>query len=82
MELTQDLSPWGMFAHAVFIVKLVMIGLAIASLVTWADPVGHSDGLRFASRRWSKFMKPPILRRKVASVTCRTSITVVQKSQL
>src|SRR5262249_13728929 len=34
-ELPQDLSPWGMFVHAVFIVKLVMIGLAVASLVTW-----------------------------------------------
>jgi transposase, IS5 family len=37
-----------------------------------ADPVGHSDGPRFVSRRWSKFMKPPILRRKVAS--CGASI--------
>src|SRR4029077_11943780 len=34
-ELPQDLSPWGMFVHADIIVKLVMIGLAIASLVTW-----------------------------------------------
>ena len=34
-ELPQDLSPWGMFLHADVIVKGVMIGLAIASLVTW-----------------------------------------------
>jgi biopolymer transport protein ExbB len=34
-ELPQDLSSWGMFVHADVIVKLVMIGLAIASLVTW-----------------------------------------------
>ena len=34
-ELPQDLSPWGMFLHADNIVKAVMIGLAIASLVTW-----------------------------------------------
>jgi biopolymer transport protein ExbB len=34
-ELPQDLSSWGMFVHADIIVKLVMIGLAIASLVTW-----------------------------------------------
>ena len=34
-ELPQDLSPWGMFVHADLIVKAVMIGLAIASLVTW-----------------------------------------------
>ena len=34
-ELPQDLSPWGMFVHADIIVKAVMIGLALASLVTW-----------------------------------------------
>ena len=34
-DLPQDLSPWGMFLHADLIVKAVMIGLAIASLVTW-----------------------------------------------
>jgi biopolymer transport protein ExbB len=33
--LPQDLSPWGMFLHADVIVKAVLIGLAIASLVTW-----------------------------------------------
>ncbi len=33
--LPQDLSPWGMFQHADSIVKAVMIGLAVASLVTW-----------------------------------------------
>jgi biopolymer transport protein ExbB len=34
--LPQDLSPWGMFLHADRTVKAVMIGLALASLVTWA----------------------------------------------
>jgi biopolymer transport protein ExbB len=34
-ELPQDLSPWGMFIHADAVVKAVMIGLAIASLMTW-----------------------------------------------
>jgi biopolymer transport protein ExbB len=33
--LPQDLSPWGMFLNADFVVKLVIIGLAFASLVTW-----------------------------------------------
>jgi biopolymer transport protein ExbB len=33
--LPQDLSPWGMFLNADIIVKMVMIGLAFASLVTW-----------------------------------------------
>jgi len=30
-----DLSPWGMFMQADIVVKLVMIGLAFASLLTW-----------------------------------------------
>ena len=33
--LPRDLSPWGMFLNAVLPVKLVMIGLAFASLATW-----------------------------------------------
>src|ERR1700693_786231 len=33
--LPRDLSPWGMFLAADIVVKLVMIGLAFASLVTW-----------------------------------------------
>jgi biopolymer transport protein ExbB len=33
--LPQDLSPWGMFMSADIVVKAVMIGLALASLVTW-----------------------------------------------
>ena len=35
-ELPQDLSAWGMFLNANGIVKAVMSGLALASLVTWA----------------------------------------------
>ena len=34
-DLPQDLSPWGMFKDADIVVKLVIIGLAFASLVTW-----------------------------------------------
>ena len=33
--LPQDLSPWGMFMQADWVVKAVMIGLAFASVVTW-----------------------------------------------
>ena len=33
--LPQDLSTWGMFLNAVLPVKIVMVGLAIASLATW-----------------------------------------------
>ena len=53
-ELPQDLSPWGMFLHADQIVKAVMIGLAVASLVTWTVWVAKSIelfGARAAVRR-------------------------------
>jgi biopolymer transport protein ExbB len=33
--LPRDLSPWGMFLSAVPLVKIVMVGLAFASLATW-----------------------------------------------
>ncbi|WP_375289673.1 tonB-system energizer ExbB [Qipengyuania sp.] len=33
--LPHDLSVWGMFAQADWVVKLVMIGLVIASIVSW-----------------------------------------------
>lgn len=33
--LPHDLSPWGMFMQADIVVKAVMIGLVIASIVTW-----------------------------------------------
>ncbi|MFN7027664.1 MAG: tonB-system energizer ExbB, partial [Pseudorhizobium sp.] len=34
-DIPHDLSPWGMFMAADWVVKGVMIGLAFASLVTW-----------------------------------------------
>jgi biopolymer transport protein ExbB len=46
----QDLSPWGMFVHADAIVKAVMIGLAVASLVTWTVWVAKSIELIGARR--------------------------------
>ncbi|WJH41788.1 tonB-system energizer ExbB [Aliirhizobium terrae] len=35
LTIPHDLSPWGMFMAADWVVKSVMIGLAIASLATW-----------------------------------------------
>jgi biopolymer transport protein ExbB len=34
-SLPHDLSPWGMFLNADIVVKVVMVGLVFASLVTW-----------------------------------------------
>jgi biopolymer transport protein ExbB len=33
--LPRDLSPWGMFMNADVVVKVVMVGLVVASVVTW-----------------------------------------------
>ena len=33
--LPRDLSPWGMFMNADVVVKAVMVGLVLASIVTW-----------------------------------------------
>jgi biopolymer transport protein ExbB len=33
--LSDDLSPWGMFLHADIVVKIVIVGLVFASIVTW-----------------------------------------------
>jgi biopolymer transport protein ExbB len=49
--LPQDLSPWGMFLHADIVVKLVMLGLAFASLVTWTVYVAKAFELAAARRQ-------------------------------
>jgi biopolymer transport protein ExbB len=53
--LPQNLSPWGMFLNADIVVKVVMIGLAFASLVTWtvwlAKTVELGGKKRLAHRR-------------------------------
>jgi len=49
-ELPQDLSPWGMFQDADLLVKIVLIGLAFASLVTWTVWLAKTIELRSARR--------------------------------
>ena len=44
--LPHDLSPWGMFVNADIVVKIVMIGLAFASLITWTICVAKMLELR------------------------------------
>ncbi|MCL2385556.1 MAG: tonB-system energizer ExbB [Alphaproteobacteria bacterium] len=50
-KLPHDLSPWGMFQNAVVPVKLVMIGLAFASLITWTVWLAKSIELLRAKRQ-------------------------------
>jgi biopolymer transport protein ExbB len=49
-QLPQDLTPWGMFEDADRLVKGVLIGLAIASLVTWTVFIAKTFELRTARR--------------------------------
>ncbi|WP_244196631.1 tonB-system energizer ExbB [Paraburkholderia hospita] len=49
--LPHDLSPWSMFLSADWVVKLVMIGLACASVVTWTTLLAKSIELTRAVRR-------------------------------
>jgi biopolymer transport protein ExbB len=50
-QLPHDLSPWGMFASADIVVQSVMVGLFIASIVTWTVALAKSLELLVASRR-------------------------------
>jgi len=49
--LPHNLSPWGMFMAADWVVKAVMIGLAFASLLTWTVWVAKSLELAGANAR-------------------------------
>lgn len=49
--LPHDLTPWQMFLDADLVVKAVMIGLVIASIVTWTVWLAKSLEIRFEKRR-------------------------------
>jgi biopolymer transport protein ExbB len=49
--MSHDLSPWGMYKNADIIVKAVMIGLAIASIITWTIWIAKGLELLGAKRR-------------------------------
>ncbi|MEN3261585.1 tol-pal system-associated acyl-CoA thioesterase [Sodalis endosymbiont of Spalangia cameroni] len=49
--MQMDLSVWGMYQHADIVVKIVMIGLLLASVVTWALFFGKGAELLAVKRR-------------------------------
>ena len=49
--LPRDLSPWGMFINADVVVKVVMVGLVIASIVTWTVCLAKTIELLKARRQ-------------------------------
>lgn len=57
--LPHDLSPWGMFLQADVVVKAVMAGLVLASLVTWTIwlvKTLHLVAARIAARRAARVL--------------------------
>ncbi|MDH4655966.1 tonB-system energizer ExbB [Pseudomonas sp. JS3066] len=51
LTLAHDLSPWGMYQNADIVVKAVMIGLALASVLTWTVWIAKGFELLAAKRR-------------------------------
>lgn len=51
LGMSHDLSPWGMYKNADVVVKAVMIGLAIASVITWTIWIAKGFELLGAKRR-------------------------------
>ncbi|MDR6771955.1 tonB-system energizer ExbB [Azospirillum sp. BE72] len=49
--LPHDLSPWGMFIAASPVVQAVMVGLALASVVTWTIAIAKAVELSAAKRK-------------------------------
>ncbi|CAN7577122.1 tonB-system energizer ExbB [Neorhizobium sp. LjRoot104] len=56
-DLPHNLSPWGMFMAADWVVKSVMIGLAFASLVTWTVWLAKTLELAGARSRAARTLK-------------------------
>ena len=48
--LPHNLSPWGMFLNADVVVKVIMVGLVLASLLTWTVWLAKTIELRRQSR--------------------------------
>ena len=66
--LPRDLSPWGMFLNADVVVKLVLVGLLFASVVTWT--IWVAKGLELASAR----------RRVLASSSALATVTTLDEA--
>ena len=56
-HLPKDLSPWGMFMGADIVVKLIMLGLLFASLVTWTVWLAKTIELVMAKRQAQKSIR-------------------------
>jgi biopolymer transport protein ExbB len=71
LGMSHDLSPWGMYQNADVVVKAVMIGLAIASIITWTIWIAKGFELMGAKRR---------LRSEIADLKKARSLTDASQS--
>ncbi|OOV97345.1 tonB-system energizer ExbB [Pseudomonas sp. MF4836] len=78
LGMAHDLSPWGMYQNADIIVKIVMIGLAIASIITWTIWIAKGFELMGAKRR----LRGEILSLKKATTLKEASATATKEGTL
>ena len=78
LGMAHDLSPWGMYQNADIIVKIVMIGLAIASIITWTIWIAKGLELMGAKRR----LRSEIVHLKKATTLKEASASATQQGTL
>jgi biopolymer transport protein ExbB len=78
LGMAHDLSPWGMYQNADIIVKIVMIGLAIASIITWTIWIAKGFELMGAKRR----LRNEIVHLKKAATLKEASATAAKPGTL
>ncbi|RMT92584.1 hypothetical protein ALP39_02324 [Pseudomonas marginalis pv. marginalis] len=78
LGMAHDLSPWGMYQNADVVVKAVMIGLAIASIITWTIWIAKGFELLGAKRR----LRTEIVHLKKASTLKEASESATKKGTL
>jgi len=78
LGMAHDLSPWGMYQNADIIVKIVMIGLAIASIITWTIWIAKGFELMGAKRR----LRGEIAALKKAATIKEASATAAKEGTL
>lgn len=78
LGMAHDLSPWGMYQNADIIVKIVMIGLAIASIITWTIWIAKGFELIGAKRR----LRVEITHLKKAATLKEASTTAAKEGTL
>lgn len=78
LGMAHDLSPWGMYQNADVIVKAVMIGLAIASIITWTIWIAKGFELLGAKRR----LRGEIAALKKATTLKEASATAAKEGTL